>query len=61
MWQMLNKGMIEVAESNSQKMSFEMLMARISHLVALPNLEKLLLNINDEKINIINFFSTINK
>ena len=49
MWQMLNKGMIEVAESNSQKMSFEMLMARISHLVALPNLEKLLLNINDEK------------
>ena len=49
MWQILNKGMIEVAESNSQKMSFEMLMARISHLVALPNLEKLLLNINDEK------------
>ncbi|MCE2687056.1 MAG: DNA polymerase III subunit gamma/tau [Rickettsiales bacterium] len=49
MWQMLNKGRIEIAESNSQKMSFEMLMARISHLVALPNLEKLLLDINDGK------------
>jgi DNA polymerase-3 subunit gamma/tau len=48
-WQMLLRGNSEVSFSNSQKMVFEMLLARICHLVALPNLHQVLLNSDDIK------------
>jgi DNA polymerase-3 subunit gamma/tau len=49
-WQMLTKGVVEINFSASAKMTFEMLVARICHLVALPNLQQILLN-NDEVKN----------
>jgi len=42
-WQMFSKGVAEINFSTSQKMAFEMLLARICHLVALPNLQQVLL------------------
>lgn len=52
-WQMLMKGNSEISLSNSPKMAFEMLLARICHLVALPNLQNILLdlpsNLSDSK------------
>lgn len=49
-WQMLLKGNSEITFSNSQKMIFEMLLARICHLAALPNLQQIILK-SDEVIN----------
>ena len=51
-WQMLVKGNSEINFSTSPKMSFEMLMIRICHLVALPNLQPILLNLNKTKNSI---------
>ncbi len=48
-WQMLNKGVNEINFSTSQKMAFEMLLVRICHLVALPNLQQVLLDLNETK------------
>lgn len=48
-WQMLGKGSAEINFSNSPKMSFEMLLARICHLVSLPDLQQVLLNSNQNK------------
>ncbi len=48
-WQMLLKGHSEINFSSSPKMAFEMLMARICHLVALPNLKEVLLDLNQSK------------
>lgn len=45
-WQMLLKGNTEVSFSTSPKMTFEMLLARICHLVALPNLKDALLQLS---------------
>jgi len=47
-WQMLSKGSSEVSFSVSPKMSFEMLLARICHLVALPNLKDLVRTLNSQ-------------
>jgi DNA polymerase-3 subunit gamma/tau len=49
LWQMLLKGHLELAQATSQKMVFEMLLARICHLAALPNLQQVLLNGDDIK------------
>lgn len=46
-WQMLVKGNAEISFSTSPKMAFEMLLARICHLVALPNLQDALLDISE--------------
>jgi DNA polymerase-3 subunit gamma/tau len=48
-WQMLAKGNLEINFSTSPKMSFEMLIVRICHLVALPNLQPILLDLNKTK------------
>jgi len=48
-WQMLLKGNQEIASSASPKMAFEMLLARISYMVALPNLQQVLLNLNERQ------------
>lgn len=48
-WQMLTKGNNEINFSASQKMAFEMLMARICHIAALPNLQQVLLGLNETK------------
>lgn len=48
-WQMLVKGVSEVNFSSSSKMAFEMLMTRICHLAALPDLKQLLLEVNNNK------------
>jgi DNA polymerase-3 subunit gamma/tau len=48
-WQMLLKGNMEINFSTSPKMVFEMLIARICHLVALPNLKEVLLDLNQSK------------
>jgi DNA polymerase III subunit gamma/tau len=52
-WQMLLKGNSEINFSSSPKMAFEMLMVRICHLVALPNLENILLSGNEIKNNVV--------
>lgn len=46
-WQMFGKGIAEINFSASPKMAFEMLMVRICHLVALPNLQQVLLGVNE--------------
>lgn len=48
-WQMLMKGASEIHFSNSQKIAFEMLMARVCHLISLPNLQQILLDLNETK------------
>ncbi len=48
-WQMLLKGNAEVSFSNSQKMTFEMLLARICHLAALPNLQQIVNDFGKDK------------
>lgn len=48
-WQMLIKGNSEIAFLDMQKTAFEMLIARICHLVALPNLQDQLLILSDSK------------
>lgn len=48
-WQMLLKGNAEVNFSASPKMTFEMLLVRICHLVALPSLKEVLLDLNQSK------------
>ncbi|MBU6140614.1 MAG: DNA polymerase III subunit gamma/tau [Proteobacteria bacterium] len=48
-WQMLSKGVYEISFASSPKMVFEMLMARICHLVALPDLKQVLLSTNNDK------------
>lgn len=47
LWQMLMKGNAEVNSFASQKMAFEMLMMRICHLAALPDLKNVILNSQD--------------
>jgi len=49
-WQMLMKGVSEINISNSQKITFEMLLARICHLVALPSLQEALLELHDSNL-----------
>lgn len=49
-WQILNKGKVEISLASSQKITFEMLLVRICHLVSLPNLEDILLKNNDNFI-----------
>ncbi len=46
-WQMLIKGNSEINFSSSQKMAFEMLLMRICHLSALPDLKNILLQNSD--------------
>jgi DNA polymerase-3 subunit gamma/tau len=46
-WQILVKGNSEISFSAAPKMSFEMLLVRICHLVALPDLQQILLNLNE--------------
>lgn len=48
-WQMFVKGNAEINFSTSPKMTFEMLMARICHMAALPDLQHTLLNLKEEK------------
>ena len=48
-WQMLLKGNQEIVSSASPKMAFEMLLARICYMVALPNLQQVLLNLNERQ------------
>ncbi len=48
-WQMLVRGSSEINFSTSPKITFEMLMVRICHLIALPNLQQIILNSGDEK------------
>lgn len=45
-WQMLTKGVTEINFSTSPKMAFEMLLARICHLSALPNLKEILYDLH---------------
>lgn len=49
LWQILVKGNAEVMISSSPKMAFEMLLAKICHMAALPNLQKVLLNLDETK------------
>jgi len=51
-WQMLLKGSNEINFSSSPKMAFEMLMVRICHLVALPKLQDVLLNLGETKSDV---------
>lgn len=48
-WQMLTKGNSEINFSGSPKMAFEMLLARVCHMVALPNLQHVLLGLHENK------------
>ncbi|MDX2082504.1 MAG: DNA polymerase III subunit gamma/tau [Rickettsiales bacterium] len=48
-WQMLLKGNSEITYETSPKMAFEMLLVRICHLAALPNLSEILLDLNQSQ------------
>lgn len=48
-WQMLMKGTSEINFAISPKMTFEMLLVRMCHLTALPDLQQVLLNLNENK------------
>ena len=48
-WQMLSKGVAEINFSSSPKMAFEMLMVRICHLAAIPDLKQVLLEVGSNK------------
>lgn len=45
-WQMMSKGNAEINFSTSPRMAFEMLLVRICHIVALPNLQQVLLSVD---------------
>lgn len=49
LWQILVKGNAEINLSSSPKMAFEMLLAKICHMAALPNLQQVLLNLDETK------------
>ncbi|NCA28294.1 MAG: DNA polymerase III subunit gamma/tau [Proteobacteria bacterium] len=51
-WQLISKSMPDISNSSSSKMYFEMLIIRICHLIALPDLKQVLININQEKLSI---------
>ncbi len=51
-WQMLSKSTAEINYAASGKMAFEMLMAKICYLVALPDLQQILLNMPEAKNSI---------
>lgn len=59
-WQMLLKGSNEINFSASPKMACEMLLVRICHLVALPNLQQILIETEETKNNIATKRSEIN-
>ncbi len=59
-WQMLLKGSAEINFSVAPKMAFEMLLARICHIVALPNLQHILLNVEENKNPVASKRSEIN-
>lgn len=52
-WHMLLKGNSEINFSPSQKIAFEMLLLRICHLQALPDLKNILLQTNNSSQNIV--------
>ena len=53
LWQMLLKGNAEINFSSSQKMAFDMLLMRICHLQALPDLRNILLQNSELPKNIV--------
>ena len=59
-WQMLVRGNAEINFSAAPKMAFEMLVARICHIVALPNLQQVLLNVDETKNPVASKRSEIN-
>ncbi len=46
-WQVLSKGVAEINFASSPKMAFEMLLIRLCHLIALPDLQKIISNKNN--------------
>ena len=48
-WQILNKSKQEITYSSNQKIAFEMILVRICHLIALPNLKEILQDLNKNK------------
>ncbi len=59
-WQIFSKSVAEINFSSSQKMAFEMLLVRICHVVALPNLQQILLSVEETKNPIVSNGSEIN-
>lgn len=59
LWQMLMKGNGEVSLSHAPKMAFEMLLARICHLVALPELKDVLVAVSSSKNSQFNKISSM--
>lgn len=59
-WQMLGKGISEINSSTSPKMAFEMLMVRICHMIALPNLQQVLLSVDEAQNPVAQKSSEIN-
>ena len=50
-WQLISKSTNEIFYSNSSKIHFEMLIIKICHLIAIPDLKKILLNLHNENSN----------
>ena len=48
-WQLISKSIYEISTSSSAKMVFEMLMIRICHLISLPDLKQVLLDLHHQK------------
>ncbi|MBM3590583.1 MAG: DNA polymerase III subunit gamma/tau [Alphaproteobacteria bacterium] len=51
-WQLISKSMSDISNSSSSKMYFEMLIIRICHLIAIPDLKQVLINIHQKKSSI---------
>lgn len=49
MWQVLSKSASEIQFSASPKMAFEILLAKLCHLVAIPDLQQILINTPESK------------
>ena len=52
-WQILTKSYSEINFATSMKMSFEMLIVRLCYVIALPNLQQVLLKVSDEENKIV--------
>ncbi len=52
-WQILGKSLNEASFSISAKLAFEMLIVRLCHVVALPNLQQVLINISPKENKVV--------
>jgi DNA polymerase-3 subunit gamma/tau len=58
-WHLITKSLFEISNSISPRLSFEIMLIKICHLISLPDLKKVLLDINNQAPNNSELVSTI--